>query len=236
MTWDGVTCTKCSRVGILLATFLVLGCGMESDPENLGTNSEALTGSFTLDFENEPLGPLAGAWSVTKDSPGGASTATIESTPDHGKVLHVHGVPVAPSYLVATFRFSNSLLDIDNQVDLNPSAGAAFVWTFQGSGPSPRWIRLQRAPGSTMLVASTAPSGWTNCAALSSDVWSHVAIIVHTQQVPHTFDVLINGEATACTGVHTYLTAPYTLVNVMDASNQGWGGDVLVDNISVTAP
>ena len=41
---------------------------------------------------------------------------------------------------------------------------------------------------------------------------------------------------TACTGVATYLTAPYLGVNLLDASNDGWGGDVLVDNISVAAP
>lgn len=58
---------------------------------------------------------------------------------------------------------------------------------------------------------------------------------VHTRSIPHTFDVLINGMPTACIGAETGLSPPFTDVSVMDASNEGWAGDVRFDNIKVTS-
>jgi hypothetical protein len=54
---------------------------------------------------------------------------------------------------------------------------------------------------------------------------------VHAATFPHTFDVLINGTPTNFTGLST----PFTGLNVMDASNDGWGGTVRFDDF-VTTP
>jgi hypothetical protein len=71
-----------------------------------------------------------------------------------------------------------------------------------------------------------------SCATLSSNAWSNIELAVHTQSAPHTFDVRIHGAATACTGQATEMSAPFTSVGVMDASNAGWGGDVDFDDIA----
>jgi hypothetical protein len=62
-----------------------------------------------------------------------------------------------------------------------------------------------------------------------------VELVVHTQRSPHTFDVRIDGAATACTGSTTEMSAPFTSVSVMDASNAGFGGDVDFDDILAKA-
>src|ERR1051325_11232568 len=199
---------KWSRVGMVLAASWFLGCGAESESptDELGSARAPLTGSFTLDFETDALGPLSTAWSQVKDSTTSPDTATIINTADHGHVLQVHGSPAVPNYLVAAFHFSNSTMDIENSFDINPASGSSFVWSLLGSGQMPRWIRLQRGPGSLMMEAYTGPSGGTNCGNLASDTWSTVTVIMHTGQLPHTFDVLVNGAPTACMGVSTYLT------------------------------
>jgi hypothetical protein len=63
-----------------------------------------------------------------------------------------------------------------------------------------------------------------------------VTLTVHATAWPHTFDVRINGAPTACTGIETGLSPPFNAVSVMDASNEGWGGSVLLDAIAVTTP
>jgi len=78
------------------------------------------------------------------------------------------------------------------------------------------------------------PSGSTSCGALASGAWSRVTLVVHTTQLPHRFDVLINGVATACSGITTNLSPPFNSVSVMDASNEGWGGSVRFDNVMVS--
>src|SRR5262249_24319784 len=139
---------------------------------------------------------------------------------------------------IASREFSSSATEIQYDVAINPSAGASFVTAFNGAGSSlgARRIRLQRAPGSSTLVAQTSPSGTHDCAALSSRVWSTVTLRVHAAALPHTFDVLINGAPTSCTGLTTGLSAPFTGLNVMDASNDGWGGVVQFDDFLVTTP
>ena len=228
-----MTRIKCCRAGLVLAASLFLGCGPPTD--ELSEIDSAVTGSFTLDFESDALGPLSSAWTTVKDSSSSPSSASIINTADHGHVLQVHGSPAVPNYLVAAFHFTNSTTHIENSFDINPASGASFVWSFLGSGQA-RWIRLQRGPGSQILEAYTAPSGGTNCGILASDAWSNVTLVMHADQLPHTFDVLINGAATACTGLSTSLTAPYTGVSMLDASNAGWGGNVMLDNIVVGAP
>ena len=56
-----------------------------------------------------------------------------------------------------------------------------------------------------------------------------MTLTVHTQALPHTFDVRINGAPTGCTGTTSRIGPPFNSVSVMDPSNEGWGGDVLFD-------
>ncbi len=185
------------------------------------------------DFEDDPLGALGAPWTI---SSAGSGSVSIVNTTDHGHVLRLLGSTAEGSFLIASRAISSSSPDITTRVDIKPNAGASFIWTLHGAGSSlgRRRIRLQRAPGSTTLVASTVPSGNTSCGTLSSGAWSRVTLVVHT--TVRRFDVLINGARTACTGVAADIQPPFNSVSVMDASNTGWGGSVLFDNIDITAP
>jgi hypothetical protein len=245
--WNRVG-TPMMGVAAVVATLMLPDCNVdETAPapppavdhvadETTGRVEQELTSILFVDFESSPLGTLGAPWAVTS---AGASTASIVSTGDHGKALRLHGSTVSGEFLIASLGLSSSASDINVAVAIRPSASAAFVWSLEGAGSSigARRIRLQRAPGSTMLVASTSPSGNTNCGPLASNAWSTVTLIVHTQMcTQRSFDVLINGAATSCTGIATGISAPYNAVSVMDASNAGWGGDVLFDEIVATAP
>jgi hypothetical protein len=197
---------------------------------------------LSVDFESYALGPLGAPWSVSFNTgPDGASTASIATSPGHGKVLVLNGKS-SPANLIASLPLSSSAPDITVAFEVRPASGASFVWGFHGAGRSlgSRRIRLQRAPSSPptspTLAAQTVPSGTTICGGLASGAWSKVVLTVHTQLFPHTFDVSINNAPTACNGTLANLSPPFTQVSVMDASNEGWGGKVSFDNISVTTP
>jgi hypothetical protein len=200
-----------------------------------GAVASATTVVFSENFQNAPTGPLGAPWSISK---AGTSAAVVKDTADHTRVLDLRGSITNGEFLIASRSFSVAATEIQETFAINPSAGSSFVTAFNGAGSSlgARRIRLQREPGSTTLVAQTVPSGTTNCDTLASGVWSTVTLRVHAAVQPHTFDVLINGAATRCTGLSTGLSSPFTGLNVMDASNEGWGGSVLFDDFVVTTP
>lgn len=194
--------------------------------------------ALALSFDGDPLGNLAAPWSVSQSS-AKLSTARVVSATGHGRALQLHGSTRSGELVIADRPFDAAADQTDVRWDfaIRPSSGASFVLALNGAGGSigARRIRLQRAPGSTTLVADTAGSSNRSCGTLASSTWSTVSLTVHTQGAPHTFDVLINGAATSCTAAPTELGTPFTSVNAMDASNSGWGGDVLLDDFKVTA-
>jgi hypothetical protein len=214
-----------------------LGCGgyeagNAEDP--IEVREEALTQVAAVDFESYPLGALGSPWSVSPIS--GPSTVKVVSTADHGKVLLLHGSNSA--YLIASLPFSSSATQITTNVQIKPDNGATFIWTLTGAGSSigRRRIRLQLPPSTNTLQVQTVPAGTVNCGKLQSGVWSSVTLVVHAQTWPHTADVLINGVPTACSALTVGLSPPFNGVQVMDAGNEGYAGDVRFDNIRVTTP
>jgi hypothetical protein len=239
-SWDTRVCKSVRSTFAALALFFWLGSSVwAGDVVNVyhgslvGAATQALTTVLHEDFEDDALGPLGAPWTI---SSAGSSSVSIVNTTDHGHALRLQGSSAEGHFLIASRALSSSSREINTQVDIKPSSGASFIWILNGAGSSigRRRIRLQQAPGTTTLVASTVPSGNTNCGTLRSGAWSRVTLIVHS--VPRTFDVLINGAPTACTGVAADIQPPFNSVSVMDASNAGWGGNVLFDNIDVTTP
>jgi hypothetical protein len=186
-------------------------------------------------FDGDPLGAPRAPWSITPAS--GRSTVAIVNATNHGRALQLHGSTRSGDTVIAARAFSSSQVDIEFDFTIRPDNGAAFIVALNGAGGSigARRIRLQRSPGSSTLVASTSGVGNLNCGTLPSNAWSSIALTVHTQDSPHTFDVHIDGEPSACNGTATEMGAPFTGINVMDASNDGYGGDVLFDDLLVTA-
>lgn len=224
---------------------MLLGCAAEAtasedDPADAAVvaSETALIEVTDIDFEKYASGPLGKPWSLVTASTGSSTTATVTTAPHHGKVLLMKADARTTDFLTATLGVSPASRELSARVDIEPGTNAAFVWSLNGNGASieKRRIRLQRAPHSNTLVASTAPSGNTRCGTLPSNTWSRVTLRVHATHLPHTFDVLIDGAKTACTGIETGLRVPWRSVAIMDASNAGWGGEVRLDNIAVTTP
>lgn len=203
-------------------------------PEEVGEPDQELTTVMGVDFEDYAAGPLGAPWQVSRSL---TAQATIENAGGHGKAIHIDGSPASGDFVLA--RLSVSVpSDVVASVDVNPADGAAFVWTVHGTGVSlyKRRIRLQRWAGTERLIASAPPTGDTDCGALPSDTWSTLTLVVHTAQQPSTFDVLVDGNETACSGLAAYVTKPFNMVEIMDSSNQNWGGDVLFDDIVMARP
>lgn len=113
-----------------------------------------------------------------------------------------------------------------------PRGAAAFLYTLRGtgSGYSSRQLRLERAPGSDTLDASST-SGVVTCGNVASDAPTSVALVFHAAS--QTFDVQIGGAATPCTGLKTKMAAPVVGFRLMDASNEGYGGEVTFTDLAV---
>lgn len=200
----------------------------------LASSAWALTTVLHETFESYVAGPLGAPWSVTKS---GTSRAEVVST-TAGKQLLFHGGTADGDYMLVRRDFASAAREIVVSADMNPAANGSFVWELHGAGSSigARYIRLQRFVGSTMLISYTVPGGSRNCAPLPSGVWSRVTLKVHATTYPHTFDVLINGNPTACTGLSTGLSPTFTYVSIKDINAVGYGGDIRFDNIDVTTP
>ena len=202
-----------------------------------GATAAASAGTTVLavDFEDDAVGPLGPPWSVFGN--GGSSVSVVDVGGRHGHVLQLDADPSEGVYLTASDPFSASRRRIEARVDIRSDAGAGFIWALTGAGDTlgSRRIRLQLPPGSDMLDAQTSPSGDTACGHLPVGKWSRVTLSVDARFATHTFDVLIDGQPTACTGIATGLGPPFDGVTVMDASNAGWGGRTQFDNILVKA-
>lgn len=186
-------------------------------------------------FQGTPTGPLGSPWFVDIH---GASTAFVVDTPDHGRVLNLRGSTTIPDSLVAIRSFSTAATEVQYSFAVNASAGSSFQTELNGTGNSyfSRHLNLRLEPGSNTLVALTSPSGLTDCAPLARGAWSTVTLRVHETVLPHTFDVLINGARTNCTGIETRQAAPFTGISVIDGLDTGQGGSVLFDDLRVTTP
>jgi hypothetical protein len=186
-------------------------------------------------FQNTPTGPLGSPWTVTS---GGASTVVVVDTPNHGRVLDLRGSKTVPEFLTATRPFSTAATEAQYSFAVNPSAGSTFQTELNGVGNSyfSRHLQLRLDPGSNTLTALTSPTGLTGCGPLARGVWSTVTLRVHETVLPHTFDVLINGASTSCTGIVTRQAAPFTGISVLDGLGTDEGGSVLFDDFLVTTP
>jgi hypothetical protein len=217
---------------------LLFACASCADAPDALTAAEpqaVVTTVLHEDFEAHPFGPLAAPWQIVKNVEASPGSATIVSAAERGKALLLHGSSLERDYLIATLGATSSAPRLGVSVALSPDTGAAFVFSLNGSGAQvpARKVRLLRAPGSSTLVASASPSGDTSCAPLPSGAWTDVTLVVNT--ATHPFEVLVDGEPTACTGLATGIAPPWSSVAVSDSVGAGWGGNVRVDDISLTA-
>jgi hypothetical protein len=210
------------------------GTADDETGEEVGDLEQGLTAGMRVTFEGYPVAQLGSPWQVAWTP---NTRAVVERTSNHGNVFLLEGDPIQWQYLVARLPISVSS-DLSASVDIQPTSGASFVLLFYGTGVSnyKRRIKLEREPGSDHLIANTPPSGRTDCGRLPAGKWTRVTLVVHTGTTPSTFDVLLDGQASACTGVRAYATRPFSMIEFSDSSTDRWGGDVRFDNISLARP
>jgi hypothetical protein len=162
----------------------------------------------------------------------GTSAALIHASSSPGPGLEITGGPELGSYVIASYGATTASSDATAGFTVTPSSGAAFVYILLGSGSSysTRQLRLQRTPGSSDLHAASS-NGNVTCGTVASGTPTNLTVVYHA--ATGTFDVRIAGAASGCTNLPTKLQAPIAGFNLMDASNEGWGGRVAFTDLTV---
>lgn len=161
----------------------------------------------------------------------GSSTATAEPAGQSGPGVLLDGGMEAGAYAIATYGATPGSGDARLEATVAPTAGASFVLTLIGTGSSyaKRQLRLERLPGSSDLQAASA-DGTVACGVLE-DRATQVALVFHA--ATQRFDVLLDGAPTQCTGLLTKVQAPIAGFEMMDASNEGYGGEVAFSQLAM---
>jgi hypothetical protein len=182
------------------------GCGTSEDSVTANTNEQS---------------SLSGPY-ITQ---AGTSSANVVSSLGGESGLVIDGGSELGSFASASYGGTGGSPETTVEFTVTRASGASFVYSLIGSGTrySTRSLRLQLIPGSTDLQAA-ASSGLVACGAIAPDAPTAVAVVFNTGA--QTFDVVINGAASACTGLRTNVVPPLTGFNMMDASNEGFGGRV----------
>jgi hypothetical protein len=162
----------------------------------------------------------------------GTSSARILSSTLGGPGLEITAGSELGAYLIAAYGVTLGSRDATAEFTVTPASGAAFVYILLGSGTrySTRQLRLQRTPGSSTLQAA-ASTGNVTCGTVASGAPTRVAVVFDAAS--RTFDVLINGARSACMDLPTAIQPPVVGFDLMDASNEGWGGQVDFTDLSV---
>jgi hypothetical protein len=161
---------------------------------------------------------------------GGTSSAEVVSSLA-GSAMRIDGGKQLGSFAVATYRYGASGATTA-EFTVTPAAGASFAFGVVGNGATyaRRQLRLERIPGSTQLRVNAA-TGLVQCGTLASSTPTAITVSIDPTP-PASFDILMNGAATACANLPTTLQMPLIGFNMMDASNEGYGG--LVEFTGVT--
>jgi hypothetical protein len=154
----------------------------------------------------------------------GSSTAVPTSSAG-GPGLRIDGGTDTQSLMIASYRVRMGNTTTA-EFTVTPAAGAAFVYALRGTGGgySTNQLRFERKPGSDQLQV-TDLAGPIACGAIPSGTPTAVTV-VYTGGAPSQYDVLINGAPTVCADRPTKLRPPVSGFNLMDASNEGFGGHV----------
>lgn len=164
---------------------------------------------------------------------GGTSSASV-TTSLAGAGLVIDGGAEPGSYVNASYAMGTGPMRATAAFTVNAAAGAAFSYSVRGTGNSyaTRYLRIRRVPGSDALEAQTA-TGNVVCGTLASGQAVPVALVFDGGA--RTFDVQIGGAPSACTGLTTRVSGPFTGFKVNDETLQEYGGHVDFTGFAVTA-
>jgi hypothetical protein len=158
----------------------------------------------------------------------GGST-TVTASPDGAQI---DGSTDPAAYGLVSYRVATGAMSATTEFTVNPASGAAFEFMLigTGSGYSSRFLRLFRVAGSNVLQAATT-AGVIDCGPLPSG--QPTAITLAFDGASKTFDVLIGGAASACTGEPTKAAGPVNGFRMQDSPEQGFGGHVAFSSLAL---
>jgi hypothetical protein len=136
------------------------------------------------------------------------------------------------SFAIASYGGNGGATQTTYEFTVTRAAGSAFAYNFVGSGTkyATRALRMQITPTSDQLLVA-ATSGVVACGAIVPDQPTAVAVVIDT--IAKRFDVQIDGAATPCAALSTSIVPPMTGFNMMDASNEGFGGRVEFSDLAM---
>ena len=158
---------------------------------------------------------------------GGSTTVSAVAG---GASAQINGGTEAAAYALVSYRVATGAMSATTEFTVNPAPGAAFEYHLigTGSGYASRYLRLIHEPGSSTLQAAST-SGVVDCGPLPSGQPTTVTLAF--DGTARTFDVLIAGARTACTGLSTKTSGPVNGVRLSDSTVQGYGGSVAFSDI-----
>jgi len=191
----------------------------------------APTPSPTASNPTPSAGPQQAALPEPTITLGGSSTASATPSLASPSVV-IDGGTEPAAYALVSYRVATATMDATAEFTVNPAPNAAFSYLLTGSGGgySSRHIKLKRDPGSDALQANTT-TGYVTCGALPSGQPTTVTLAF--DGTARTFDVLIAGAATPCTGLSTKASGPVVGFRMVDESVQGYGGHVEFSNLTL---
>lgn len=225
------------ELGVVIGSLLA-GCaagGEANQPGGAGVIDEddpALQGVDPTTVEEAPGDPVeARAVPAPSIAYAGSSSVTPLPSAAGGGGVRIDGGTEEGAFALVSYRVAVRGDTATAQFTVAPAAGASFIYdlTGSGSGYSTRKLRLSRVPGSSQLQATSA-TGEVVCGPLGD---SATPVTLVYRGASKTFDVTINGQATACTGLATRMKGPAVGFNLMDASNAGYGGQVTFTGLAL---
>jgi hypothetical protein len=151
-----------------------------------------------------------------------------------GAGLQIDGGSEPASYALASYAIQTGAMRTTAEFTVNPAPGASFTYALRGTGGgySSRLLRLQRVPGSDALQAIST-NGAVTCGLLASN--QPTPVTLSFDGTARTFDVLIAGAPSPCTGLPTKVSGPVTGFRVTDEAVEGYGGHVELTNLALSA-
>jgi hypothetical protein len=215
---------------LLLSSIVVAGCATGDDqaaPGDEAAADDVVGASQETGASTAGSAPIYGP-TITNN---GTSTATALPAAQGGPGLTLEGGMESGAYAIATYGATPGSGDATLEATVTPTAGASFVYMLIGTGSSyaKRQLRLERLPGASELQAASA-DGTVACGTLE-DRPTAVTLVFHA--ATQRFDVLLDGAPTQCTGLSTKIQAPVAGFQMMDASNEGYGGEVAFSDLAM---
>ncbi|MCC6156979.1 MAG: hypothetical protein IT350_02935 [Deltaproteobacteria bacterium] len=197
---------------------------------------------FDIDFTAYAEGPLAAPWAIVdQDGTSEANIVTLTAADGAGKALELDGgttITIA-DYVLASYGFASTPADLNVYFDVfyddtdtefgfrtmqNPFTGAT--------------------PGAQLLVEAGylsaydyTPGTWVDCGALTVSEW-HTVEVRHTYAAK-TYSIWVDEAESLCVGLQTGsvpFNGPFNGIQLIDWSDEGYGGNVMWDNLLGIAP